>query len=109
MFDALRHLTLKPPAREATGFLLATFALLPYPAAHAQNFGRGQELFEHQCQACHDDMHEPSRRKAKSLDELKKRVEAWSTHTGAHWTKSEVGDVLYFLNKSFYKFPHKAL
>jgi mono/diheme cytochrome c family protein len=75
----------------------------------AQNFGRGQELYEDHCQACHEDLMHEKNRKLKSLTELRDRVQAWATHTGNPWTREEVDDVLYYLNKSFYRFDQKAL
>ena len=75
----------------------------------AQNFGRGEELYEDHCQACHEDLMHEKNRKLKSLTELRDRVQAWATHTGNPWTREEVDDVLYYLNKSFYRFDQKAL
>ncbi|CAL1239599.1 c-type cytochrome [Candidatus Methylocalor cossyra] len=83
--------------------------LLAAPAVFGQNFARGQELFEDQCQACHDDFSRPDSRHLRSVEELRKRIEAWATHTNSGWTKSEVDDVLYFLNRNFYRFDRQAL
>lgn len=95
----------RPPRRLV---LFALLALSPAWAA-AQNFARGQELFQHHCQACHEDLHEARHRHAKDLDELRKRIEGWATHTNAGWQKDEVNDVLFYLNQSFYKFPEQRL
>lgn len=90
---------------------LMLFALLALsPAwASAQNFARGQELFQHHCQACHEDLHEARHRHAKDPGELRKRVEGWATHTNTGWQKDEVNDVLFYLNQSFYKFPKQRI
>lgn len=78
-------------------------------AANAQNLGRGQELFQHHCQACHFDFQKPESRHVESLEKLRKRVEGWALHTGTDWTQEEIDDVLFYLNRMFYKFPEKAL
>lgn len=79
------------------------------PATAAENFARGKELYDHHCQSCHEDLMHAENRRLKSLDELRKRIEAWATHTGNDWTRDEINDVLYYLNKRFYKFDQKAL
>lgn len=96
----------RPPRR----LVLFAALLALFPAwASAQNFARGQELFQQHCQACHEDLHEARHRHAKSLGELRKRIEGWATHTNTGWQKDEVDDVLFYLNQSFYKFPGKRL
>jgi mono/diheme cytochrome c family protein len=89
--------------------VVSALSVLLLPWAEAQNFERGEELFEDHCQACHDDMHRPESRHAPSLAELRKRIEAWALHTDARWQQDEVNDVLFYLNRSFYKFPEKPL
>ena len=71
----------------------------------AQNFERGQELFQHQCGGCHGDLVVADKQgKAKTLEELRKKIASWADHSGAEWGNSEVDDVLYYMNKSFYHF-----
>jgi mono/diheme cytochrome c family protein len=95
--------------RQATGLLAVCLAALASPSATAENFERGKELYDHHCQSCHEDLMHAENRRLKSLAELRKRVEAWAAHTGNDWRKDEVDDVLYYLNKRFYKFEQKAL
>ncbi|MGZ8217533.1 c-type cytochrome [Methylomagnum sp.] len=87
------------------------FALLALSPAwvSAQDFARGQELFQQHCQACHEDLHEARHRHVRTLDELRQRVQGWATHTNTGWQKGEVDDVLFYLNQSFYKFPKQRL
>lgn len=79
-------------------------ALVLSGPAHAQNFQRGQELFEHQCHGCHDDLRRASKEgKVKTLNGLRKKIASWAEHGGTQWGNSEVDDVTYYLNKSFYR------
>ena len=48
-------------------------------------------------------------RKLKTLDALRGRIRDWASHTGNPWTREEIEDVLYYLNKSFYHFDQKPL
>ncbi len=95
--------------RHIPGLLLGCFLACSAPSALAQNFQRGQELFEDHCQACHNDFDRPDTRHMRSLEELRARIDAWAVHTNAGWRKAEVDDVLFYLNKSFYRFEQKPL
>lgn len=99
--------------RTGTSLPIAGFAaawLVAFaPSAGAEDYGRGKELYDHHCQSCHEDLMHAENRHLRSLDELRKRVEAWAGHTGNDWSGEEIDDVLYYLNKRFYKFEHKAL
>ncbi len=91
-------------------YTLSTVAMLTaLPVARAGNFARGQELYNLQCQSCHEDLMHKRNRKLESLCALRKRIEAWAAHTGNAWTREEVDDVLYYLNQSFYRFDEKPL
>lgn len=101
------------PSCGESGVRMAMPALLAMLAmtapARAENFGRGQELYEDHCQACHEDLIHEKNRKIRSLDELQKRIQSWAVHTGNTWTREEINDVLYYLNKSFYRFEQGGL
>lgn len=99
----------RPSAAPVTAFaLLLAMTVGPSPAL-AENFARGQELYNLQCQSCHEDLLHARNRKLKSLAELRKRIEDWAAHTGNTWTREDIDDVLYYLNKSFYRFDQKPL
>ncbi len=86
----------------AIGLAMAVGMIQP---ALAENFERGQELFEHQCHACHGDPYLANKKsKIKTLTELRQRITSWADHTGTDWRDSEVEDVLHYMNKSFYHF-----
>jgi mono/diheme cytochrome c family protein len=71
--------------------------------AQAQNFQRGQALFEHQCHGCHGDLTlAKAEGSVKSKAELKQKITSWAKHTGTDWGNSEIKDVLFYMDKSFY-------
>ncbi len=72
------------------------------PASLAE-FDRGQALYENHCMECHESWaHTRDGRHVSSLDVLRKRVEAWSIHTGLGWGNEEVDDITDYLNRQFY-------
>ena len=89
--------------------LLTSLVLTTSAPVRAENFARGQELYDHHCQSCHEDLLHARNRKLKTLDALRERIEAWAVHSGNPWTAEEIDDVLYYLNKSFYRFDQKPL
>lgn len=84
-------------------------AMLTPASAMAENFQRGHELYGNHCQACHANLvHLSKNRKVKSLGELRKRVAAWAVHAGEDWGDSEIDDVRYYLNRTFYHFKEEG-
>jgi mono/diheme cytochrome c family protein len=75
------------------------------PPALAQGFDRGEALYENHCQECHTPWaHTRENRKVNSLEGLRSRVTAWSTHAGLDWGREEIDDVTDYLNVHFYQF-----
>jgi len=90
------------PVIQITAIGLA-LAGLPSPPAQAENFERGQSLFEDQCRGCHGDLRFADQEsKVKTLEALRKKIAGWADHSGTEWGSSEVDDVLLYMNKSFY-------
>jgi len=87
------------------GVELSSIGMLP-GQVRAENYERGQQLFEDHCRACHGDLMfaEKQDKKAKSLEELRKKIGSWADHGGMEWGNDEVDDVLLYMNKSFYHF-----
>lgn len=83
------------------GVCLSLAALAP---ASAENYQRGHELYGNHCQACHHAnlVHLSKNRKVKTLGELRKRIAGWAAHAGDDWGDSEVDDVVYYLNRTYY-------
>lgn len=89
-----------------TALVISVFllSLLPFNA-YAENFERGQELFQDQCHGCHGDLKFNYKKSGvKNLSDLKAKIGSWAAHSGAEWGESETVDVLFYLNKSFYHF-----
>ena len=83
------------------GFILAI--LLPMEV-YAENFERGQGLFQDQCSSCHGELNLDKGSKVKNPSDLGKKISSWAAHSGTDWKESEIDDVMYYLNKSFYHF-----
>jgi mono/diheme cytochrome c family protein len=84
-----------------SGVLVLGLAALP---AQSQEFSRGQALYENHCQSCHTDWaHNREGRKVDSVNELRRRVAAWSDHGGLGWSDEDIGDVADYLNRTFYR------
>lgn len=90
-----------PPAMAFAAIVLGAGAA----PSMAEEFSRGQALYENHCQSCHTDWaHARSGRKVTSLNELHRRVASWSIHAGLDWSDEEVGDVTEYLEANFYRF-----
>lgn len=74
--------------------------------AMSQNGSRGQALYENQCRSCHESWaHERKGHSAvASMQDLRRRVAAWATHSGLDWSGEEVDDVTEYLDQTFYHF-----
>lgn len=82
---------------------LGAALLLGSTSAAAQEFSRGQGLYENHCQSCHESWaHTREGRKVTSMNELRRRVAGWSTHAGLGWSDEEIGDVADYLAHTFY-------
>lgn len=85
--------------------VLACAVLVSPTALLAQTFDRGEALYENHCKSCHESWaHERAGREAASLDAVRKRVAAWSVHSGLDWSDEEIGDVTGYLDRQFYRF-----
>ena len=89
------------------GFALATSAcLVGYPSASLAEFDRGEALYQNHCKECHESWaHTREGRHANTLDSLRRRVAAWSFHSGLDWSDDDINDVADFLNRRFYQLP----
>ena len=83
---------------------------LPWSNAWAENFERGAELYDTQCQSCHD---KPLQKRAnspiRSLTELRQRIANWGAHIGEDWSADDTDDVLIYLNQTVYHFKESPL
>ncbi|MBZ0071455.1 MAG: cytochrome c [Gammaproteobacteria bacterium] len=83
---------------------LCAAVLLGGAPAAAQEFSRGQGLYENHCQSCHESwVHTRDARKVATLNELRRYVASWNVHAGLGWGDEEIGDVADYLARTFYK------
>lgn len=87
----------------ASGILV--LGMVAAPALSQESFSRGQALYEHHCQSCHEDWaHTREGRKVGSMNALRRSVAAWSVHAGLGWNDEDIGDVADYLDRTFYRF-----
>ena len=79
----------------AFGLVLGTSAcLFIYPGGSRAEFDRGEALYQNHCQECHESWaHTREGRHANTIDGLRRRVAAWSFHSGLDWSDDEINDV----------------
>ena len=66
---------------------------------------RGQMLYENHCTSCHESLvHIRAGQQARSLPQLRARVQGWAGHLHLQWSREEVEDVVTYLNEQYYQF-----
>ena len=74
----------------------------------AEDFERGQALYENHCKECHEGMaHTRHGSKINSVGELRSWVASWSVHSRLDWSYEDVEDVADYLNNRFYHLTDK--
>ncbi len=74
--------------------------------ATAQDFNRGQALYENHCQFCHASWaHSREGHVVANYADLRKRVRSWSDHSGLAWSEEDIDAVTRYLNQRFYQLP----
>lgn len=65
---------------------------------------RGQQLYEHHCQLCHQSSaHVRDNHKVKTADDLKYFVRRWSDYLKLDWSVEDRRDVEEFLDDAYYE------
>ena len=83
---------------------LALSAAVSAPAARAADAANGERLHQ-DCLQCHGaKIYLPPRRKINSLKALRKEVERWNDSYNPKMKKSEIDDIVAYLDRDFYKF-----
>jgi mono/diheme cytochrome c family protein len=92
--------------RLAGGAAALVLAMAFVATLHAEEFDRGQALYENHCSSCHDTpVHALGEtRHVANLADLRARVVAWSIHSGLAWSEEDVNDVTAYLSRRFYRF-----
>lgn len=83
---------------------LAVLAASAAPAALAADPVKGEKLHQ-DCLQCHGTkIYLPPRRRINSLKALRKEVERWNDSYNPKMKKSEIDDLVAYLDRDFYKF-----
>ncbi len=83
---------------------LALAAAFAAPAALAADPVNGEKLHQ-DCLQCHGTkIYLPPRRKINSVKALRKEVERWNDSYNPKMKKSEIDDLVAYLDRDFYKF-----
>lgn len=91
-----------------TAVVSALGALLASGACYAEDFDRGQALYENHCKTCHDEhAHTRAARRAATIEDLHKWVATWSFHASLGWSEEEIGDVVDFMDRRYYHFRER--
>lgn len=91
----------------ATIFNAGALLVLNTPLA-AQEFDRGQALYENHCKECHESLaHTRQGSRISSIHDIRNWVASWSVHSKLDWSSEEVRDVADYLNQRFYHLADK--
>jgi len=88
--------------RRAAAFVLVLWPLAAWPAGDAV---KGETLHQ-SCLQCHGtEVYLPPKRKIGSLAALRRETARWGDYYNPKLTKSEIEDLVAYLNRDFYRFP----
>lgn len=83
-------------------------AAIPGIVGADATFDRGQALYENHCRTCHESWaHTRDGRAARTLEDIRARVKAWSIHSDLDWNDEDVDDVTQFLAERYYKLEER--
>jgi len=95
-------------ARFLAAVLNITAAFAVNTPLSAQEFERGQALYENHCKECHEALaHTRQHSRINSLGDIRSWVASWSVHSKLDWSSEDVADVADYLNKKFYHLTDK--
>ena len=88
---------------------LAGVVLLVLPAPSAgqdvPSLDRGRALYQTHCVVCHTDkVHRRVPPLPIGVDDLRFIVAVWATQQGLRWSREEIEDVVYYLDRVHYRF-----
>jgi mono/diheme cytochrome c family protein len=71
----------------------------------ARDLERGRALYDNNCRACHTArVHRRVPRLPMNEDELRRIVLTWVRFEGMRWSGEDVDDVVYYVNRTYYRF-----
>ena len=95
-----------------TRFLAALLNAMALSAVNtplsAQEFDRGEALYENHCKECHEALaHTRHGSRINSMGDIRSWVASWSVHSKLDWSSQEISDVADYLNNKFYHLAEK--
>jgi hypothetical protein len=88
--------------------LVAAGALSGVPAgwaAETPDLARGRALYENHCIVCHTaKVHRRPAPLPMAVDDLRYIVTLWATQQGLSWSREDVEDVVFYLDRVHYRF-----
>jgi mono/diheme cytochrome c family protein len=87
--------------------LLAAGGLAPATAAwgaELPDLERGRALYENHCVVCHTaKVHRRAAPLPLRIDELRFIVTVWASQQGLAWSRDDIEDVVYYLDRTYYR------
>ncbi len=84
--------------------LVSLIAQLVYAQTADERLLRGQALHDTICRGCHEaDMYTNRHLSRNPYFDLRMQTRLWSEVVKVKWSDAEIGDVVYFLQQTYYK------
>jgi mono/diheme cytochrome c family protein len=84
----------------AAGVVVADTAF----GAELPDLERGRALYENHCIACHTPkVHRRAAPLPLHIDDLRFIVALWASQQGVHWSREDIEDVVYYLDRTHYR------
>lgn len=75
------------------------------PAAELPDLARGRTLYENHCIVCHTPkVHRRPAPLPLGADDLRYIVALWATQQGLNWSREDIEDVAFYLDRTHYRF-----
>ncbi len=73
--------------------------------ADVRDLERGRALYDNNCRVCHTaKVHRRVPQLPTNEDELRRLVLTWVRFEGMQWSKEDVDDVVFYVNRTYYQF-----
>jgi len=73
--------------------------------AEIPNAERGRALYENHCVVCHTaKVHRRVPPLPLGTSDLRYIVTLWASHEGVHWSREDIEDVVFYLDRTYYRF-----
>ncbi len=86
-------------------FVVLFIAAVCGHVVHAADINRGRMLYENHCGVCHKSVvHVREKRVSRSIGDINHQVGRWQSELKLGWDKTEIGDVVQYLNTRYYQY-----